>query len=402
MAKDVADVVGTALGQLARESAHSVSKSLGKRRRGPLSVGVGRRNGSPLSGAKGIAAGAGLAALAPLAAKGAKDLISGLGSNGAGPLHSAQEKVSGAVKDKVSGSVKDAMPSPGDAIKGAIPGVGGDEGGQKGGKSQGQPGVGKGRRMPVQQAVDIGVPLQTVYNQFTQFEDWPKFMHRVQQVSQEDESHVAFKAKIWGISKEFKAEIEEQRPDERIKWRVAEGMTHTGVVTFHKLAPRLTRVEISLDVEPGSLIEKAARGMRHVKRAVRADLARFKAYVMMEEDASGSWRGEIDDGEVKKRRSGGSRPSSGGRSGGSSSSRRSGSQRRSGSSGGQSGSSSGRSGGASRSRAASSGAGGRSASVRGGSSSRSRSRGSSNGSGSGSSKGAGSRSRSRKTSGSKS
>jgi carbon monoxide dehydrogenase subunit G len=256
--------------------------------------------------------------------------------------------------------------------------------------------------MPVQQAVDIGVPLQTVYNQFTQFEEWPKFMHRVQQVSQEDESHVAFKAKIWGKSKEFKAEIDEQRPDERIKWRVVEGMTHTGVVTFHELGPRLTRVEVSMDVEPGSLIEKAARGMRHVKRAVRADLARFKAYVMMEEDESGSWRGEIDDGEVKKRRSGGSRRSSGSRGGGSSSSRRSGSQSGSGSSGGQGKSSSGRSGGASRSRASSSGAGGRSASARGGSTSRSRSRSSSNGSGSRSSNGAGSRSKSRKTSGSKS
>jgi uncharacterized membrane protein len=333
-----------------------------------------------LSGTKGIAAGAGLAVLAPLAAKGAKDLISGLGSNGAGPLESAHEKVSGAVRDKVSGSVKDAMPSVGDAVKGAIPGVGGDEGGQQGSKSQGQPGVGKGRRMPVQQAVDIGVPLRTVYNQFTQFEDWPKFMHRVQQVSQEDETHVAFKAKIWGISKEFKAEIDEQRPDERIKWRVIEGITHTGVVTFHELAPRLTRVEISLDVEPGSLIEKAARGMRHVKRAIRADLARFKAYVMIEEDESGSWRGEIDDGEVKKRRSGGSRRSSGGRSG----------------------SSSGRSSGASRSRGSSSGPGTRSASASGGSSSRSRSRNSAKGSGSRSSKGAGSPSRSRKTSGSKS
>jgi hypothetical protein len=75
------------------------------------------------------------------------------------------------------------------------------------------------------------------------------------------------------------------------------------VVSFHKLADRLTRIEVSLDIEPGSLIEKAGRGMRHAKRAVRADLHRFKAYVEMEEDASGEWRGEIEDGEVKKKRS---------------------------------------------------------------------------------------------------
>src|SRR6185503_14160164 len=124
-----------------------------------------------------------------------------------------------------------------------------------------------------------------------------------QSVSQEDESHVSFKTKIWGFTREFKAEIVEQRPDERIKWKVSEGVTHTGVVTFHEVAPRLTRVEVNLDLEPGGLIEKAARGMRHVKRAVRADLARFKAYVMMNEEEDGAWRGTIEDGEVKKQRS---------------------------------------------------------------------------------------------------
>jgi uncharacterized membrane protein len=179
--------------------------------------------------------------------------------------------------------------------KGLLPGGGGAKG-----KSQGVPGVGKGRRMPIQQDIDIGAPLSTVYNQWTQFEDWPKFMHRLQQVAQEDETHVTFKTKIWGISKEFKAEIVEQRPDERIKWRVTDGVTHSGVVTFHELAPRLTRVELNLDVQPGSLIEKAARGMRHVKRAVRADMARFKAYVLMEQEETGAWRGAIEDGDVKK------------------------------------------------------------------------------------------------------
>jgi hypothetical protein len=92
----------------------------------------------------------------------------------------------------------------------------------------------------------------------------------------------------------------QQRPDERIMWNVSKGVQHTGVVTFHELADRLTRIEVSLDVEPGSLIEKAARGMRHVKRAVRADLARFKAFIEMQEVETGAWRGVIEDGEVVK------------------------------------------------------------------------------------------------------
>ncbi len=179
-----------------------------------------------------------------------------------------------------------------EALKSLIPGFGG-------GKNLGD-GVGKGRRMPVQQSVDVGAPLQTVYNQFTQFEEWPKFMHRVTSVSQEDETHVAFKAKIWGVSKQFQAEIDEQRPDERIKWQVVQGLSHKGVATFHELAPRLTRIEVNVDVEPGSLIEKFARGARHVKRAMRADLHRFKAYIMMNEAESGEWRGTIEDAEVKR------------------------------------------------------------------------------------------------------
>ena len=77
-----------------------------------------------------------------------------------------------------------------------------------------------------------------------------------------------------------------------------QGITHSGVVTFHELAPRLTRIEVNLDIDPGSLIEKAARGMRHVKRAVRADLARFKAFIEMQELETGAWRGVIEDGEV--------------------------------------------------------------------------------------------------------
>jgi hypothetical protein len=123
-------------------------------------------------------------------------------------------------------------------------------------------------------------------------------MHRLDQATQEDDCTVSFRTKVWGMSKEFTGQIVEQRPDERIQWSVKEDVVHTGVVTFHELAPRLTRVQVTLDVEPGSLIEKAARGMRHVKRAVRADLARFKAYIEMQEVETGAWRGVIHDGEL--------------------------------------------------------------------------------------------------------
>jgi uncharacterized membrane protein len=277
MAKDLGDAIGTVIGRAAREAAHAVQNNARKASNGPL------------SGGKGLAAGAGLAAL-PLAAKGASALVRRGMGNGAAPVKKARDAV-GKTIDQATNPATMAKK----AGKSMMPDFGGDS-------SSGTDGVGKGRRMPIQQAIDVAVPIDVAYNQWTQFEEWPSFMHRLERVTQEDDSHVSFKTKIWGISKEFKAEIVEQRPDDRIKWRVTEGVSHTGVVTFHELSDRLTRVDVDLDVHPGSLIEKAGRGMRHVKRAVRADLSRFKAHVELEDPDDGAWRGEIDDGKVKSKR----------------------------------------------------------------------------------------------------
>src|SRR4051812_18648198 len=174
---------------------------------------------------------------------------------------------------------------------------GGDDEEEDGGGRAGD-GTGKGRRMPIQQAVDVAAPLDVVYDQFTQFEDFPKFMHRVQRVEQRDETHVVFHEKMWGVSRQWEAEIVEQVPDERIVWRTTSGMQHVGVVTFHDLAERLTRVELNLDIDPEGPLEKIARGARFAKRAARADLKRFKAFVEMRDDETGAWRGRIEDSEV--------------------------------------------------------------------------------------------------------
>src|SRR5579859_4505748 len=219
------------------------------------------------SGMKGLAAGAGAAVLAPIALKGIGKLARELGIEGLDVLKAPEralegitsnlgDRVGAGIGDKVSQKVDESGGPAGilkDTVKGALPfGGGGDDDG--GSTKGGALGVGKGRRMPVQQSVDIGVPLETVYNQFTQFELWPQFMHRVTRASQEDPCTVSFATKIWGKTKEFTAQIETQRPDERIKWDVSEGMTHAGVVTFHELGPRLTRVLVGLDVEPGGLL----------------------------------------------------------------------------------------------------------------------------------------------------
>jgi len=275
MAKDVGTVIGRAVGHAARDATKQVAKN--------ASANLRERNGSLNGTAKGVAAGVGIAALAPLA------------GTVAGRLAKKQlvDRPAKKVGEKVEGA------------KGAVAEKLGELVGDGGPLSD----LGTTRRMPVQQAADVSLPISTVYNQWTQFEEWPEFMHRLDRVSQEDESHVSFKTKIWGMSKEFSAEIVEQRPDELIRWRVTDGVTHEGVVSFHELAPRLTRVDVDLYVQPGSPIEKAARGMRHVKRAVRADLARFKAFAELRQEESGEWRGAIEDAKVKSSRSGSSKRS---------------------------------------------------------------------------------------------
>jgi uncharacterized membrane protein len=291
MAKDIGDTVRDALGQVVREAAQNIGNA------------TPHRKSSPLSGARGVAAGAGLAALAPLAKKGV-DAVRGNGVPTPKPAKlagKAATKVGDRVGSKVKEGVSEKVEQAGGAgglVKEAASGLFSPTTGDSGGGKGGMPGVGKGRRMPVQQAVDVAVPLETAYNQWTQFEDWPEFMHRVTRVTQEDDCTVSFATKIWGKTKEFVAEIETQRPEERIKWRVSQGITHSGVVTFHELAPRLTRIEMNVDVDPGSLLEKAARGMRHMKRAMRADLHRFKAFIEMQEMETGAWRGVIEEGEL--------------------------------------------------------------------------------------------------------
>jgi uncharacterized membrane protein len=289
------DVIGVALGRAVREAADTLARDS---RQGSN----GRRSGSSgrLSGLRGVAVGAGLVALAPAVGKAVGKLTDVPGMDLEAPMRTIRENLGQGVStiaskaDEAGGATAIAKK----AGKSVLPGA--DD--EQSGADSGGRGVGSGRRMPVQQAIDVAVPVRTAYNQWTQFEDWPRFMHRVDRATQDDPTHVSFETKVWGVSRSFQAEIVEQQPDERIKWRGEGGVDHVGVVTFHQLSDRLTRIEVNLDVEPSSLLEKAGRGMRYVKRAVRADMARFKAHLEMEGKESGAWRGVIEDGKVKPRR----------------------------------------------------------------------------------------------------
>src|SRR5215218_5946268 len=103
---------------------------------------------------------------------------------------------------------------------------------------------------------------------------------------------------IWGVRRSWEAEITDQQPCERLAWRSTSGPKQIGVVTFHRISDRLTRVLVTLDFQPQGLFEKAASGMRITRRALRSDLMRFKAYIEMEDEATGAWRARIEEGEV--------------------------------------------------------------------------------------------------------
>jgi uncharacterized membrane protein len=193
---------------------------------------------------------------------------------------------------KVPGALS-KVPGPGALGSMLSKGKGGDDAGEL-------KGTGRGRRLPLQAAIDVSVPVEVAYNQWTQFEEFPKFMFRVERIEQKDDTHLIWHEKIWGIRRQWEAEIVEQRPNERIVWRSTSGPQNVGVINFHRLDdPRLTRVQVNLDFQPTGLIEKTGRGWRAAIRALDTDLQRFKAHVEMKEAASGAWRGRVKEGEVQ-------------------------------------------------------------------------------------------------------
>src|SRR2546421_6315411 len=150
-----------------------------------------------------------------------------------------------------------------------------------GGGSGGGSGGGKTRRPPIQRWTDVAVPLEQAYRAWTKFAEVPKFMHRVLEVKPEDDdkNKIHWREKIWFSTREWDAEITDKRQNDRIVWKSVSGTHHSGVISFHRLDKNLTRVLVTVDFVPSGMIEKLASGMRFAKRAVEADLARFKAYV---------------------------------------------------------------------------------------------------------------------------
>lgn len=145
----------------------------------------------------------------------------------------------------------------------------------------------------VEESIVVERPVRVVYNQWTQFEEFPRFMEGVEQVIQLDDARLHWKAKIAGQEREWDARIVEQEPDTRIAWRSEDGAENAGAVTFEKLSDDRSKVVLTLDFEPEGLVEAAGDSLGFVRRRAAADLERFKEFIEDRGYETGAWRGEI-------------------------------------------------------------------------------------------------------------
>ncbi len=131
----------------------------------------------------------------------------------------------------------------------------------------------------VTESVDVHVPVNTAYNQWTQFESFPQFMQGVERVEQRDDTHTHWTVHVAGATREFDAKITEQHPDERVSWTSEAGPRHAGVITFHRLDEDTTRVTAQMDIDPDGFVENVADKLGILDRRVKGDLERFRDFI---------------------------------------------------------------------------------------------------------------------------
>ncbi|MGW4894031.1 SRPBCC family protein [Kitasatospora sp. NPDC004240] len=172
----------------------------------------------------------------------------------------------------------------------------------------GRGGAGGGKKLKltnIVEQIDVGVPVRVAYNQWTQFQDFPRFTKRLDRVEQQDEMKLTWKAGIFLSHRTWESTIVEQVADEMIVWRSKGEKGHVdGTVTFHEIAPNLTRILLVLEYHPQGLFERTGNIWRAQGRRVRLELKHFRRQVMtrtiLDPDGVEGWRGEIRDGEVVK------------------------------------------------------------------------------------------------------
>lgn len=145
----------------------------------------------------------------------------------------------------------------------------------------------------IEESIDVQVPVSTAYNQWTQFEEFPRFMEGVEEVKQLDDKRLLWRTNIGGKKEEFTAHMTEQVPDTRIAWRSDEGVRNAGAATFHRLSDSTTRIMFQMEYEPEGIIENVGDFMGMTRHRIKGDLERFKDFIETRGTETGAWRGEI-------------------------------------------------------------------------------------------------------------
>jgi uncharacterized membrane protein len=145
-----------------------------------------------------------------------------------------------------------------------------------------------------QHSIDVDVPVRVAYNQWTQFEEFPRFMDGVSSITQLEDDRLHWVVDIAGVTREFDTTITEQIPDERVAWATTSGPSHAGVVTFHRLDENKTRVTLQMDFEPEGFLETVGDKLGFVSGRLAGDLKNFKAFIEDRGQPSGAWRGTIE------------------------------------------------------------------------------------------------------------
>ena len=145
----------------------------------------------------------------------------------------------------------------------------------------------------IEKSIEVNVPVRTAYNQWTQFEEFPRFMEGVKEVTQLDATHLHWKAAIAGQDKEWDAEITEQTPDQRVAWTSRGGAINGGVVTFHRLSDARSKVMLQLEYAPQGLVENVGDALGVVSSRVQGDLERFKEFIEKRGRETGAWRSQV-------------------------------------------------------------------------------------------------------------
>ena len=144
----------------------------------------------------------------------------------------------------------------------------------------------------VQKSIQVNLPVSTVYNQWTQFEEFPHFMSGVKSITTLGDDRMQWVAEIAGVRRQWEAKVLEQVPDQKVSWAATEGATNAGSVTFEDLGGT-TMVHLYLEYEPDGLVEKVGDKLNVVENQAEGDLDRFKAFIESEGYATGAWRGTV-------------------------------------------------------------------------------------------------------------